>query len=207
MLNKYSQIKTFDTLTQFRITNALLVMLGIYLILPVLVDLRGELLSTTFISLIFIATTLAVKSNKYFVENYSLSQLYKFGIFVHFLFLLGGFLYFIDPLYFVIVDSFISILEMSILSSYSIKLDVYQAKNFPQDVEPFKIFRNTSIADATLLGLGTVALISYFFSIDVSIIFIIFNTVLSFYLFSNWNFYYTFLRITLIKTINNYTFF
>ena len=193
MLNKYSQIKTFDTLTQFRITNALLVMLGIYLILPVLVDLRGELLSTTFISLIFIATTLAVKSNKYFVENYSLSQLYKFGIFVHFLFLLGGFLYFIDPLYFVIVDSFISILEMSILSSYSIKLDVYQAKNFPQDVEPFKIFRNTSIADATLLGLGTVALISYFFSIDVSIlIFIIFNTVLSFYLFSNWNFYYTF---------------
>ena len=193
MLNKYSQIKTFDTLTQFRITNALLVMLGIYLILPVLVDLRGELLSTTFISLIFIATTLAVKSNKYFVENYSLSQLYKFGIFVHFLFLLGGFLYFIDPLYFVIVDSFISILEMSILSSYSIKLDVYQAKNFPQDVEPFKIFRNTSIADATLLGLGTVALISYFFSIDVSIlIFIIFNTVLSFYLFSNWNFYNNF---------------
>lgn len=193
LFKKYSQIKSFDTLTQFRITNALLIMFGIHLIIPVLVNLRGELLSTTFISLILIFTTLAVKSNKFFVEQFSLSQLYKLGLFVHFSFLIGGFIYFLDPLYFVIVDSFISILEMSILSSYSIKLDVYQAKHFPEDVEPFKIFRNSSIADAVLSGLGIVAIISYFFSTDISVyIFIFFNLFLSLYLFSNWNFYSNF---------------
>ncbi len=195
MFKKYTQIKSFDTITRFRITNALLVMLGIHLIIPVLVDLRGELLSTTFISLILISSTLAVKSNKFFVQTFSLSQLYKIGVFIHFSFLIGGFLYFFNPLYFVIVDSFISILEMSILSSYSIKLDVYQAKNYPNDVEPFKIFRNTSIADAILLGLGLVALVSYFFSTDISVyIFIFYNSILSAYLFSNWNFYFNFFK-------------
>ena len=195
MIKKYNLIKSLDAVTAFRIRNALLVMLGIHLIIPVLMDLRGELLSTTFIAVILIATTLAVKSNKFFVENYNLSQLYKMGVFIHFILLMGGFLYFFNPLYFVIVESVVSIFEMSILSSYSIKLDVYQAKHYPNDVEKFKIFRNTSIADAILSGLGVVAVISYFFSTDVSVwIFIVYNSFLSIFLFSNWKFYDLFFK-------------
>ena len=119
-----------------------------------------------------------------------MSQLYKMGVFIHFTLLLGGFLYFINHFYFVVVDSFISILETAILMSYSIKLDVYQAKEFPDDVEPFKIFRNTSMADVILMGLGIVAFITYFFTRDTAVyIFIIVNIPLSIYLFSNWKFY------------------
>jgi len=195
MIKKYKLIKTFDEVTQFRITNALLIMIGLHLIIPVLIDLRGELLSTTFISIILIATTLAVKSNKYFVENYNLSELYKIGVFIHFTLLIGGVVYFINPLYFVILESVVSILEMSILSSYSIKLDVYQAKNYPKDVESFKIFRNTSIADAVLFGLSIVAVLSYFFDRDITVfVFILVNSFLSVYLFSGWNFYKNFFK-------------
>ena len=190
MIKKYKIIPTFDTLTQFRIRNALLIMFGIHLILPVLIDLRGELLSTTFISIIMIATTLSMKTNKFFVDKFSMSQLYKMGVFIHFTLLLGGFLYFINHFYFVVVDSFISILETAILMSYSIKLDVYQAKEFPNDVEPFKIFRNTSMADVILMGLGTVAFITYFFERDTAVyIFIVVNIPISVYLFSRWKFY------------------
>jgi len=190
MIKKYKVIKTFHPITKFRITNALLVMFGIHLILPVLIDMRGELLSTTFISMIMIATTLAMKTNKYFVENYNFSQLYKMGVFIHFIFFIGGFLYFINPMLFVIVDSLLSVLETSILMSYSIKLDVYQAKHIPAEVEPFKIFRNSSVADVTLLSLGLVTIITSLFQRDIAVyIFLGFNFFVSIRLFSNWKFF------------------
>lgn len=190
MIKKYNAISSFDTVTQFRIRNALLIMFGIHLILPILIDLRGELLSTAFISMIMIATTLSMKTNQFFVDKFSISQLYKIGLFIHFTLLMGGFLYFINHFYFVVIDSLISILETAILLSYSIKLDVYQAKEFPEDVEAFKIFRNTSMADVILMGLGIVAFITYFFERDTAVyLFIIVNIPISVYLFKNWKFY------------------
>jgi len=190
LIKKYNAISSFDTVTQFRIRNALLIMFGIHLILPILIDLRGELLSTAFISMIMIATTLSMKTNQFFVDKFSISQLYKIGLFIHFTLLMGGFLYFINHFYFVVIDSLISILETAILLSYSIKLDVYQAKEFPEDVEAFKIFRNTSMADVILMGLGIVAFITYFFERDTAVyLFIIVNIPISVYLFKNWKFY------------------
>lgn len=199
MIKKFKIIKTFDTVTQFRSINGFVVMLGLYLLIPILVDIRGELLSTAFISSILILSTLAVKYNKYFVNNYTIASLYKMGVFVHLSLLINSIIYFHNPLYFVIIESFISILEVAILSSYSIKLDVYQSKNYPDDVESFKIFRNSSIADATLIGLSIVAITSYFFSRDINLyIFIFYNTFLSIYLFTKWSFYDKFFGKSLI---------
>jgi len=190
MIKKYKIINTFHPITRFRIKNALLVMFGIHLILPVLIDMRGELLSTAFISMIMIATTLAMKTNKYFVETYNFSQLYKMGVIIHFIFFIGGFLYFVNPMLFVVTDSLLSVLETSILLSYSIKLDAYQANNIPKEVEPFKIFRNSSVADVTLLSLGLVTIITSFFERDIAVyIFLVFNSFLSIRLFSNWEFF------------------
>ncbi len=186
---KYSTFAKFDEITRFRLINAFLFGVGFNLILPILLDLRGELLSATIITFILIVTTLSVKTNKYLVKLHK-ETLYKIGIFVHSLFLLGTCTYYYDKLLFVYIDSFTGIIEVAIFSAYSIKLDVYLTNNYPDDVKKFQVFKNSNYADATLVGLFIVWGTSYFGGNDYSVItFIFFNIGFTAWMFWNWSFF------------------
>ena len=188
MLRKYKDLYDFDEITQFRLINTFLFAVGFNLILPVLMDLRGELLTTQFITFILIMTTLSVKVNKYLVK-FSLSDLYKVGNISHVLFFSAGFLYFWDKLYFVYADSFFAILEIAIFSSYRIKLDTYLADNYANTVKDFHVFRNSIFADATLIGLFLVWITSYFSGNSLSVsVFIAYNMMFLTWLIYHWNY-------------------
>ena len=189
MLSKYNSLKEFDTITRFRLINAFLFGMGFYLILPVLMDLRGELLTATFITFILIVTTLSIKTNEYLVTNFSMSDLYKLGIFVHFIFTAGAFLYFYDKLMFVYVDSFVGIIEVAVFSSYRIKLDSYLATYYSETVSKFQVFRNSTFADATLIGLFITWFATYYGSNGYAItIFLGTNIMFMLWMTYNWNF-------------------
>ena len=188
MLSKYTELYTFDKVTQFRLINAFIFGISFNLILPVLMDLRGELLTPAMITFILILTTLSVKANKYLV-NFSLSDLYKIGVISHFFFFGAGFIYFWDKLLFVYVDSFFAIFEVAIFSTYRIKLDAHLATNYASTVKDFQVFRNTTFADATLIGLGIVWFTSYFSGNSLSmIVFLIFNLGFMSWMVYSWNY-------------------
>ena len=189
LIADYNKLNDFDPITRFRLINAFLFGVGLYLILPVLLDLRGELLTSTFITFILIVTTISVKTNEYLVNNCSMSDLYKLGIFVHLIFTAGAGLYFYDKLLFVYVDSFVGIIEVAIFSSYRIKLDSYLAKHYSNTVSKFQVFRNSSFADATLLGLFITWFATYYGNNGYAIsIFLVTNVGFMIWMVLNWNF-------------------
>lgn len=190
MFNSLSKIKQFDEVTKFRLINTFVIAAGMNLLYPVLADLKGEYLTAWIISVFMIVETLTVKTNRYFIENFSLSKMYKLSIFAHINFTLVASLYFINPLYMVYGDMVAAILDVSIFSAFSIMLTTYLTDNFPESMNEFQIVRNSIWADGILLGLITVTAITYFYGNGVAIVcFIIFNVLFSGWLIKNWNFY------------------
>jgi hypothetical protein len=182
-------LNAFDNITRFRIINAIAVYFGLNLLVPIINDLRGELLSSSVIAFIMIGLTLSVKLNKY-ITSFSISQVYKMGNVFHLLLTFSTFLYFYNPLYFIYVNASLGIIEIAIFTSYSIQLDEYLANKFPYQVAKFKIFVNSKKADATLSGLGITAVLTVIAPIEwVFILFIVYNTIFSGWLIWNWNFY------------------
>ena len=191
MKNYFSKLKGFDKFTRFRLINAFIVAIGINLIIPILSDLKGEYLVSWIISIFLILETISVKTNRYFVDTFSISELYKISIFAHLSFTLVAILYFWNPLYMIYADMITAILDVSIFSAFSIKLNNYLTNNYPDSMSEFQIVRNSMYADGILLGLSIVTILSYLFGNSiVVIIFVIFNTIFSVYLIKNWNFYY-----------------
>ena len=191
MITKYvNQFNKFDKVTKFRLINAFLIAAGMNLLYPVLADLKGEYLVAWVISAFMIIETLAVKTNRYFVDNFSLSLIYKLSIIAHINFTLVAGLYFWNPLYMIYGDMIAAILDVSIFSAFSIMLNNYLTNNYPESMNEFQIVRNSIWADGILLGLFTVTAITYFFGNSVAIIlFIIFNICFSAWLIWNWKFY------------------
>ena len=191
MITKYfNQFNKFDKVTKFRLINAFLIAAGMNLLYPVLADLKGEYLVAWVISAFMIIETLAVKTNRYFVDNFSLSLIYKLSIIAHINFTLVAGLYFWNPLYMIYGDMIAAILDVSIFSAFSIMLNNYLTNNYPESMNEFQIVRNSIWADGILLGLFTVTAITYFFGNSVAIIlFIIFNICFSSWLIWNWKFY------------------
>ena len=188
--NIYKEYLTFTDVDRFRLLNAFVVAISMNLLLPILIDLRGELLETFVISTFMIMAILAVKTNSYFVHNFNLSTLYRQGVVFHLLILLTASTYFISPIIFVYTDSILLFLEIAVFSAYSIKLNDYQAKNNPEDIKRFQIFRNSTYADGTLIGLFSVTAITLFVNPAWGIIaFLIFNTAFTAWLFTKWNFF------------------
>ena len=188
--NYLKQFNKFDKVTKFRLTNAFLIAAGMNLLYPVLADLKGEYLVAWVISAFMIIETLAVKTNRYFVDNFSLSLIYKLSIIAHINFTLVAGLYFWNPLYMIYGDMIAAILDVSIFSAFSIMLNNYLTNNYPESMNEFQIVRNSIWADGILLGLFTVTAITYFFGNSVAIIlFIIFNICFSSWLICNWKFY------------------
>ena len=191
MKNYFSKLKRFDKFTRFRLVNAFIVAIGVNLIIPIMSDLKGEYLVSWIISAFLILETISIKTNRYFVDNFSIDRLYKISIFAHLSFTLVAALYFWNPLYMVYADMITAIIDVSIFSAFSIKLNNYLTDNYPDSMSEFQIIRNSIYADGILLGLSIVTILSYLFGNSiVVIIFIIFNTIFSVYLIKNWNFYY-----------------
>ena len=89
-------ITQFDSITRFRLINAFLVSIGMGLLSPVLITLKGTLLPIWAISIFSIINTLSVKTNLYFAKK-STNWLYRTGVILHILFVLTATLYFINP--------------------------------------------------------------------------------------------------------------
>ena len=118
-----------------------------------------------------------------------MSSLYKLGILVHMLFTSGAVLYFYDKLTFVYVDSFIGIVETAVFSAYRIKLDSYIAQHYSNTVSDFQVFRNSTFADATLIGLFIVWFATYFGGNDIAIwLFLGVNTMFMMWMIYNWSY-------------------
>ena len=191
MKNYFSKLKRFDKFTRFRLVNAFIVAIGVNLITPIVSDLKGEYLVSWIISAFLIIETISIKTNRYFVDNFSIDRLYKISIFAHLSFTLVAALYFWNPLLMIYADMITVILDMSIFSAFNIKLNNYLTDNYPDSMSEFQIIRNNIYADGILLGLSMVTVLSYLFGNSiVVIIFIVFNTIFSIYLIKNWNFYY-----------------
>lgn len=190
MLKRFlSVLNSFDDITRFRIINAIAVVFGLNLLVPVINDLRGELLSSTMIAIIMIGTTLAVKFNAY-VTALPISLVYKLGNIFHLALTALTLLYFVNPLYYVYVNAVLGIMEIAIFTSYSIQLDEHLAKTRPDIVGKFKVYVNSKKADAILLGLCITAGLTFVMGTDsIFILFIIYNTLFSMWLMKNWNFF------------------
>ena len=191
MITKYfNQFNKFDKVTKFRLINAFIIAAGMNLLYPVLADLKGEYLVTWILSAFMIIETLLVKTNRYFVDNFSLSLIYKLSVLAHINFTVVAGLYFWNPLYMIYGDMIAAIIDVSIFSAFSIMLNNYLTNNFPESMNEFQIVRNSIWADGILLGLFIVTAITYFFGNSVAIIlFIIFNVCFSSWLIWNWKFY------------------
>ena len=191
MTTKYfNQFNKFDKVTRFRLINAFIIAAGMNLLYPVLADLKGEYLVAWIISAFMIIETLAVKTNRYFIENFTLSKIYKLSIFAHINFTIVASLYFWNPLYMIYGDMVAAIVDVSIFSAFSIALNNYLTNNYPESMNEFQIVKNSIWADGILIGLFTVTTITYFFGNSVAIVvFLIFNVLFSSWLIWNWKFY------------------
>lgn len=191
MITKYfNQFNKFDMVTRYRLINAFIIAAGMNLLYPVLADLKGEYLVAWIISAFMILETLAVKTNRYFTENFSLSKIYKLSIFAHINFTIVASLYFWNPLYMIYGDMVAAIVDVSIFSAFSIALNNYLTNNYPESMNEFQIVKNSIWADGILIGLFTVTTITYFFGNSVAIVvFLIFNVLFSSWLIWNWKFY------------------
>ena len=186
----HKRIRAFDEVTRFRLTNSYLVAIGMNLFWPIAVVLKGIYLLPAVIAGFMIAETLMIKTNRYMVENYTLEQIFRLGVFMHFLFTITALLYFISPFYMILLDSSLAIIDIVVFSAYSIMLTNYLTKNYPESMNEFQLTRNGVWADGTLIGLICISIITYFFSIEVGlVIFAIYNMFFSLWLLSHWNFF------------------
>jgi hypothetical protein len=164
--------------------------MGMNLLYPVITDLKGEYLVAWVISSFMILETLAIKTNRWFVDKYTLSQVYRMSVIAHINFTLIALLFFISPLYMVIGDSVAAIIDVTIFSAFSIMLTNHLTENHPESMSEFQIVRNSTWADGILIGLTLVTLITFFWGNAVAVTaFIIFNVCFSSWLVYNWNFF------------------
>jgi hypothetical protein len=188
--NTYKKILQFDDVTRFRLINAFIIAIGMNLLFPVIADLKGEYLVAWVISLFMIMETLAVKTNRYFVEKFTISQVYKMSVIAHLNFTLIALLYFVNPLWMVLGDMIAAIVDVTIFSAYSIMLTNHMTDNYPESMKEFQIIRNSTWADGILIGLTIVTILTFFWGNAIAVgTFIIFNTIFSMWLIKNWNFF------------------
>jgi len=188
IFTKFMGLDKFDKITQFRLINAFLISIGLSIIAPALIILKGTLMLPWVISVLSIISTLSVKTNKY-LTKLDISLLYKIGVIIHLILILNTSIYFYNPTIMIYLDSLLLIIDISIFSAYSIKLNNYLADNYPNTMNEFQIVRNSTWADGTIIGLSISTLLMYI-DIQYSIIaFISYNSLLCIRFLYNWNFY------------------
>ena len=185
-----SSFDDFDDVTKFRLINSFVVAFGFTMLVPVLTVLKGTLMLAWIIGLLSIFNMLAVKSNEIFVHTFNMDNLYKMTIVLHILLILSASLYYYSPTIMIYADSFIALMETAVISAYSITLNNYIAKEYPGSMSKFQIIRNSSWADGALIGLLISTATLYFLPMGFTIgLFLLINTVFTFWLVKNWDFY------------------
>jgi len=184
------QFGDFDEVTKFRLINAFIVAFGLTMLMPVLTVLQGTLMLAWIIAVFKIAQMLAVKSNEFFVHSFSMDKLYKMTVILHVFFTLSAGLYFWNPLIMIYADSIFGLIEVAVISAYSITLNNYIADKFPDSMSKFQIIRNSSWADGALIGLLITTVTLYFLPLGFTIgMFLVVNGTFTIWLVKNWNFY------------------
>ena len=181
--------KEFDKVTQFRLINAFCFALSFNIILPVILQLKGEIMPAYIISILMVLSTLSVKTNKFVIEKCTIPLLFKIGIFIHLIYLIASSIYFWDKTYFIYIDSLLGIIDIIFFSAISIKLNEYLALHYPDSVSGFGITRNNQYANGTLIGL-LIATVTSFYSVELTVLFsIIAGVVFSGWMLINWSYY------------------
>jgi len=190
LIKIFNSFKYFDKITEFRLINAYIFALAFGIIGPILIILKGQFMLAWIISLFSIFSVVSVKFNEYMVETFDLSTIYKIGVMINISLSFSTLIYFYSPMIMVYVDSFIGIIEVAVFSSYSIMLNNYITKYYPDDMNKFQIVRNSTWADGQLLGLLIVTILTFFYSLIVSILFlIIFEVFFNVWLVKNWHYF------------------
>lgn len=188
MLNSFKNLNTFDKITKFRLQNAFIYALGLNLLIPIMIDLKGEYLLPWVISMFLVIETLVVKTNHFMTSKFTMEQLFKMGIFAHCLVVSFVATYFINPNIMIYGNTISIIVQIGIFSAYSIKLNNYIINNYSESFHKFQVVRNSIIADGTILGLSIITGVLYFFNITIGLcLFITYNTIFIFWMFYNYN--------------------
>ena len=181
--------RAFDKVTQFRLINAFLFALSFNIIMPVIIQLKGEIMAAYIISIFMILTTLSVKTNRFVIEKFTIPQLFKAGIFIHMMYLIASSIYFWDKTYFIYIDSTLGIIDIVFFSALSIKLNEYLAAHHPDFVSGFGITRNNQYANGTLAGL-LIATITSFYSVELTVaLSIVVGMLFTLWMIKNWSYY------------------
>jgi len=186
----FNRFKEFDKITEFRTINTIFVAMGMALLVPVIVSLKGIYFAAWLIGLFSIIQTLMVKTNRYFIDKLSIRTMFRWGVYIHFGYIFMSLLYFINPVMMLWADSILGIIEVALFSAFSISLNNYITDCYPKDMSKFQILRNSVWADGYLLGLFTVTVVTYFGTIAHAVmLFIVFNILFNIWMIKNWNIY------------------
>jgi len=189
-VNLNTRFDKFDKVTEFRLKNSVIVAMGLGILSPLIVVLKGIYLLPWIVALMSIVQTLTVKLNKLILKKFNIQDMYRIGIFIHLGFIINSSLYFINPLFTVYGDGILAIMEVAIFSSYSIALNNYITKFYPKSMSEFQITKNSAWADGYLIGLTAITVVTFCSTLEHGLLlFIAFNTIFSAWLVYNWNFF------------------
>jgi len=93
-MRHFNRFKEFDSVTEFRLYNSFYIAIGMSLITPIIISLKGTYMLPYIISIFAIIQTLSIKSNNYIVNKFSISSIYKMVLlFIFHLFLLARYIF------------------------------------------------------------------------------------------------------------------
>lgn len=179
----------FDETTKFRLRNSFFVAISLTILDPIIISLQGLYLGATLIAVFMIANMLAVKTNKLITDNFDASALLHGAVIFHLLYTIGAGIYFVNAELFVYVVIILEIIAIALFSAYSIHLDHHISNHTPELMKDFRINANSNYANASMIGLGSSALLSWFNPDYAIISFIVFDAAFFLYLLENINFH------------------
>ena len=189
MFKDLKQLKDLGPVTHFRLLNAFFIQILVAAMISPLIVLKGQFMLPWVISIFVIASTLAVKTNRFMTTRFNIGQIYKMGVIMQITLALVIFVYFYSPILSTYLISLMSIAEITIFSAFSIMLNNYITMVHPEQMNHFQIVRNSIIADANIVGL-IIATILLLFDISYIMLFIaVVHLIFSFWLLYNWNFF------------------
>jgi len=186
----FGEVKKFDKVSEFRLKNSYFFSISFNLLVPVIVVLKGTLILPWIIGIFGILNMIIIKTNEILTKLLTLNDLFRISNILQLIFILISLIYFYSPKIMIFSYSFFGLIEIMIISAYTIKLNNYISVNFPKKMNKFQIIRNNIWSNGALIGLCISSIILFLFNINILIkVSIIFEIILAIWLFKNWNFF------------------
>jgi len=156
------KLNKFDEVTKIRLILLAAILILISLITPVISSLYYLLNikfdnyiieSVTIISAIGFLKNIGLKFIKHIMNNISFSNIYKILIGFDILWGFSSLLYFYNPVYFIWVDSIISMIHATFLMAFSNSLSNYMTYFNADKYTMFQNYRNDLMSEFTILGM------------------------------------------------------